>query len=102
MQQIARALQTTVNSIVTIKNSCVSETSAANVSFQRLEASVVDLSSKTNEMTARLASTVIPDAKPFTPFVVKICETKSIANLKSFGEDKLGRKHQKRPSLLHY
>ena len=39
-----------------IKNSFVSEASAANVSFQRLEASVVDLSAKTNEMTAKLTS----------------------------------------------
>ena len=91
LQQIARALHSTVTSLVTIRNSFVSETGTANVSFQRLEASVVELSSKTIEMTAKLATAVIPpDAKPFTPFVIKICETKSIANLKSFGEDRTG------------
>ena len=43
LQQIAKALQTVVNSIVTMKNSFVHETGSANVSFQRLQASALDL-----------------------------------------------------------
>ena len=83
LQQIARALQTTVNSVVLVNNNFLSETGAANVSSQRLDASGLGLNSKTNEMTPKRSSPVIPpDAKPFTPHVVKICETKTIANLK--------------------
>ena len=44
------------------------------------------MSSKTNDITAKLLPSI--DAKPFSPYVTKICETKSIANLKPFGEDR--------------
>ena len=86
LQQIAKALQSAVTSIVTIKNSVISETGTANLAFQRLEASVAELSSKTNDITVKLLhSGILSDDKP-SPYVTKICETKSIANLKEFGE----------------
>ena len=86
LHNIAKALQSAVASIVTIKNSVISETGTANVTFQKLEASVAELSSKTNDITAKLLPSI--DAKLFSPNVSKICETKSIANLKPFGEDR--------------
>ena len=45
LHNIAKALQSAVASIVTIKNSVISETGTANVTFQKLEASVAELSS---------------------------------------------------------
>ena len=88
LQQIAKALQTVVTSIVTMKNSVITETSTADVAFKKLEVSVAELCSRTDDITTRLPPPgMFPDAKPFSS-VTKICETKSIANLKSFGEDR--------------
>jgi hypothetical protein len=89
LSQIAKALQSTVLSLVTVKNSVITETGTADVAFKKLETSVAELCSKTDDITTRLLPPGIPvDAKPFTPYVTKICETKSIANLKPFGEDR--------------
>ena len=90
LQQIAKALQTVVTSIVTMKNSVITETSTADVAFKKLEVSVAELCSRTDDITTRLPPPgMFPDAKPFSSFI-KICETKSIANLKPFGEDRTG------------
>jgi hypothetical protein len=91
LSQIAKALQSTVLSLVTVKNSVITETGTADVAFQKLEASVAELCSRTDEITTRLPPPGIsPDAKLFSSQVTKICETKSIANLKPFGEDRTG------------
>ena len=70
LQQIAKALQSTVLSLVTIKNSVITETGTADVAFKKLETSVAELCSKTDDITTRLLPPGIPvDAKPFTPYV---------------------------------
>ena len=88
LSSISKALQATVQSIITVKNSVITETSTADVAFKKLETSVAELSSRTDDITSKLPPPgMFPDAKPF---VTKICETKSIANLKPFGEDRTG------------
>ena len=89
LSQIAKALHSTVVSLVAVKNSVITETGTADVAFKKLEMSVADLCAKTDEINGRLPPPgMSPDGKPPSTFVTKICETKSIANLKSFGEDK--------------
>ncbi len=88
LSQISKALHATVQSLVTIKNSVITETGTADVAFKKLEISVAELCSRTDDITTRLPPPgMFPDAKPFSSFI-KICETKSIANLKPFGEDR--------------
>ena len=91
LSQIAKALHSTVVSLVIMKNSVITETGTADVAFKKLEVSVAELCTRTDEINARLPPPGIsPDGKPPSTFVTKMCETKSIANLKSFGEDRTG------------
>ena len=98
LSQIAKALHSAVVSLVTMKNSVITETGTADVAFKKLEVSVAELCTRTdasindiNAIHARFPPPGIsPDAKPFSSFVTKMCETKSIANLKSFGEYRTG------------
>ena len=65
LQHIAKALQSTVLSLVTVKNSVIIETGTADVAFQKLEASVAELCARTDDITTRLPPPGIsPDAKP--------------------------------------
>ena len=86
LHNLAMALQITVASITTMKSSIISETGTANVAFKNLEASMVELRAKTSDMAASLSSGFTSPK----PFVTRICETKSIANLKPFGDDRTG------------
>ena len=91
LSQIAKALHSTVISLVTIKSSVITETGTADVAFKKLEVSFAELCAKTEEMNARLPPPgMASDAKSPSTFITKLCETKSIANLKSFGEDRTG------------
>ena len=56
LSQIAKALHSTVVSLVTVKNSVMTETSTADVAFKKLEMSVADLCAKTDEINGRLPS----------------------------------------------
>ena len=82
--QMAKMFQATVASIVAMKNSVIQETGTANVSFQRLEVALGELSAKTNDMVTKLqeSPTSYREGKAF---VTKVCETKSIASSKVFG-----------------
>ena len=89
LSQIAKALHSTVISLVTIKSSVITETGTADVAFKKLEVSFAELCARTEEINERLPPPgTTPDVRSPSTFVNKICATKSIANLKSFGEDR--------------
>ena len=54
LNQIAKALHSTVVSLVTVKNSVITETGTADVAFKKLEISVAELCTKTDEINAKL------------------------------------------------
>ena len=54
LSQIAKALHSTVLSIVTMKSSVITETGTADTAFKKLEMSFAALCAKTEEMNARL------------------------------------------------
>ena len=88
LQQIARTLQSVINSIVTMKSSVIAETSTADVAFKKLEVSVADLCARADASIVDINTRLLPPGIPpgGKPYTTKICETKSIANLMSFGE----------------
>ncbi len=51
LSQLSKALQATVQSLVTIKNSVITETGTADVAFQKIEASVAELCARTDDIT---------------------------------------------------
>jgi hypothetical protein len=97
LKQIAITLQNMVKSIVTLKSSVITETrtafSHADNAFKKLEGSVAELCARTDASLLDIQSKMPPPGISFSPggkpfFNVKICETKSIANLMPFGEDR--------------
>ena len=85
LQQLAQLVTATVQSVITMKSSIVDETGKANTSFKTLGTSVIELGVKTRHAVNRRSDYNSADR---TLCCVKLCETKSISNLKVFGEDR--------------
>ncbi len=69
LQQIARTLQTVINSIVTMKSSVITETGPADVAFKKLEVSVADLCARTDASIVDINTRLLP---PGTTVVLRL------------------------------
>ena len=60
LSSISKALQATVQSITTVKNSVITETSTADVAFKKLEVSFADLCARTDASIVDINTRLLP------------------------------------------